>query len=36
MRKLIRGKRQIDEGSGRIVLKVGMDMRSTSLGTMTR
>jgi len=32
---LIRSKRQIDESTGRIVLKVAMDMRSTSLGTMT-
>ncbi|CAE7441561.1 LRRC72 [Symbiodinium natans] len=31
----IRGKRQIDEATGRIVLKVGMDTRSTSMGTMT-
>ncbi|CAJ1377511.1 unnamed protein product, partial [Effrenium voratum] len=32
--KFIRAKRQIDESTGRIVLKVGMDTRSTSLGTM--
>mmetsp|Transcript_36606 Transcript_36606/g.85842 ORF Transcript_36606/g.85842 Transcript_36606/m.85842 type:complete len:468 (+) Transcript_36606:115-1518(+) len=31
----IRAKRQIDEATGRIVLKVGMDTRSTSMGTMT-
>ncbi|CAK9020767.1 unnamed protein product [Durusdinium trenchii] len=33
--KFIRAKRQIDESTGRIVLKVGMDMRCTSLGSMT-
>lgn len=33
---VIRSKRQIDESTGRIVLKVGMDLRSTSMGTIRR